>query len=474
MKKIWIVLVIALIVVFLVVQSSVPQAPDWSPDFRSSSTKPYGGKILYDLLPELIPGARVFKSDVTAFEDSRNAGMMEGKTYFSVGYSFAPDDYSTYELLNFVEEGNTAFIAAAQIDGLISKRLGFRVGMRHPYQVAFKAGDYFETGAGIPAAETEAASTEATISAASASDATANDSAIVDAQVPDSAINKKSGESTDSSEIVQQERDSPMSAADWILSYSTDINLLNEDLRLDSGVWYQRFEGYRCFTEMVGTSTCTVLGRNQFGEANFMHFRWGEGDFYISTVPFAYSNFNMLQDGCAEYAARSLSYLPNRDLYWDNYTGKNIGELDSMRLLRQSPALMAAIWTGAATLLLFLVFSVKRRQRIIPVITPPSNATLGFVGMVGNLYYQRADHVVAAHKKIRFLLEYIRRRYFLRTNVIDHEFRDALEAKSGVPRSDIDALFDAIDAVQKQPDITAEELADICRLIDAFYSDCKV
>ncbi len=473
MKKIWIVLFIALIVVFLVMQSSVPQAPDWNPDFRSSSTKPYGGKILYDLLPELIPGTRVFKSDVTAFEDSRNAGLLLGKTYMSIGYSFVPDDYSVYELLDFVEEGNTAFIAAAEIDGLITKRLGFKVGMRHPYNAAFKAGDYFETGAVIPAAESEAASTEATISAASASDAPANDSATVDAPVSDSTVNKKSEEAADSGSAAPPEI-SPKSTADWILSYSTDINLLNEELRLDSGVWYQRFEGYRCFTEMVGTSTCTVLGRNQFGEANFMRFRWGDGDFYISTVPFAYANFNMLQEHCAEYAARSLSYLPERDIYWDNYTGKNLGEQDSLRLLRQSPALMAAIWTGTATLLLFLVFSVKRRQRIIPIITPPSNATLGFVGMVGNLYYQRADHVVAAHKKIRFLLEYIRRRYFLRTNVLDHEFRDALEAKSGVPRSDIDALFDAVDVVQKQPDITAEELADICRLIDAFYSDCKV
>ena len=472
MKKIWIGLFVALIIAYLFLQGSVPQPVNWDPDFRSSSTNPYGGKILYDLLPELFPGARVFKSDVTAFEDSRNAGLMEGKTYFSIGYDFSPDDYSAYELLNFVEEGNTAFIAASQFNGLINKRLGFEVGLRHPLVSAFKAGDYFETGAAVPSADADSADTETATPAPAVSDTTTKNTATADASASDSTVNKKSSQSADSSAVAPS--NSPMSTADWILNYSTEINLLNEELRLDSSVWYQGWEGYRCLTEISVTSASTVLGRNQFGEVNFMHFRWGAGDFYISTVPFAYSNFNMLQEHCAEYAARSLSYLPNRDLYWDNYTSKGANEFDSMRLVRQSPALNAAIWTGLTTLLLFLVFSVKRRQRIIPVIKPPSNATLGFVGMVGNLYYQRADHVVAAHKKIRFLLEFIRRRYFLRTNVLDHEFRHALEAKSGVPRSEIDDLFNVIDAVQKQPDITAEELASICRLIDAFYLDCKV
>ena len=61
----------------------------------------------------------------------------------------------------------------------------------------------------------------------------------------------------------------------------------------------------------------------------------------------------------------------------------------------------------------------KRKQRIIPVITPLKNTSLEFVETIGRLYYQKGTRSGIAHKKIIFFLDFIRTRYNIATNVFN-------------------------------------------------------
>ncbi len=111
---------------------------------------------------------------------------------------------------------------------------------------------------------------------------------------------------------------------------------------------------------------------------------------------------------------------------------------------------------------------MKRKQRIIPVITPLLNTTLEFVGTIGNLYYQSAEHKNIAEKKIHFLMDQIRSKYWLNTNALDESFIVALARKTGKGEDDVRTLVKSIAAIQAKDRISSEELIDINKKIEKF------
>jgi hypothetical protein len=46
-----------------------------------------------------------------------------------------------------------------------------------------------------------------------------------------------------------------------------------------------------------------------------------------------------------------------------------------------------------------MIFTAKRRQKVIPIVRPPANEMLRFTQLIGNLYYQRKDHKDILQKK---------------------------------------------------------------------------
>jgi hypothetical protein len=113
---------------------------------------------------------------------------------------------------------------------------------------------------------------------------------------------------------------------------------------------------------------------------------------------------------------------------------------------------------------------MKRKQRIIPVITPLTNTTLEFVGTIGNLYYQSAEHKNIAEKKIHFLMDQIRTKYWLNTNTLDEPFIVSLTRKSGKQEEDVRALVKAIGSIQSKDKISSAELIDFNGKIEKFNS----
>ena len=60
-------------------------------------------------------------------------------------------------------------------------------------------------------------------------------------------------------------------------------------------------------------------------------------------------------------------------------------------------------------ILLFMIFTARRRQRVIPVIREPENKSLEFTELIGTLYYQKKDHADLVHKKFIYFAEELRR-----------------------------------------------------------------
>ena len=81
-------------------------------------------------------------------------------------------------------------------------------------------------------------------------------------------------------------------------------------------------------------------------------------------------------------------------------SGANRGEKESpLRYFLSQPPLRWSLYLAMFALILFMRFTAKRRQRVIPVIEPPVNTTLDFVKLIGTLYYQKKDHLGLLRKK---------------------------------------------------------------------------
>ena len=226
------------------------------------------------------------------------------------------------------------------------------------------------------------------------------------------------------------------------------------------------------FFAAIDTARATVLGVNDQKNFTFIKMPFGKGNFYLSTTPIAYTNYNILDSLNYLYISRSLSYLPVENVVWSEYYKVNIPPTEStspLRFFLSQPPLRWAVYIVLFSIIMFIFFEAKRKQRIIPVIVPLSNTTLEFTETVGQLYFQYKDHKNIADKKITYFLEYIRTRFYLKTDYLNIEFLDNIHKKSGIALEKIEALFGQIRSVQKQTTISEQELLELNRKMEEFY-----
>ena len=259
---------------------------------------------------------------------------------------------------------------------------------------------------------------------------------------------------------------------DLLSSDSITINFKNPSLHADKNYGFQRMtlDGY---FKTYDTTHSVVLGNNKLNDANFIKIPYGEGAFFIHTLPICFSNYFLLTRSNAEYSAKALSYLPGtiHSLYWDEYYKQgNRGSQNQLRFVLNNPWLRAAFRIGLLAMLLFIFFEMKRRQRVIPVILPLRNSTLDFVQTVGNVYFNQHDNKNIASKKISYFLEYIRSGFFLSTSHLNEEFIQALAKKTSVEEEKVIQLVSLILDVQQNNNISDAQLLELNRQIDYFYA----
>ncbi len=68
-----------------------------------------------------------------------------------------------------------------------------------------------------------------------------------------------------------------------------------------------------------------------------------------------------------------------------------------------------AVYLMMLGVVLFMIFTARRHQRVVPIVEKPKNRSLEFIQLIGTLYYQRHDHADLVRKKFRFFAEEVRR-----------------------------------------------------------------
>ena len=206
-----------------------------------------------------------------------------------------------------------------------------------------------------------------------------------------------------------------------------------------------------------------------------------KGRVTLVMMPLLFTNYGISHDNTRELAMRLLTVgsdgkaIVRLDSSIDSASGGEKSESPLRYLLNHRP-LRWALYMALIGVLLALVFTARRRQRIIPVINKPENHTLEMAEHIGTLYFERHDnHDMLLKKYFQFAAQLRRLAMVDLTDsaYFDQEV-DALALYSTLPRQqladDIKLVWNVL-ADEKQP--SDHLTAQLCDKMDAIIASIK-
>jgi len=233
-------------------------------------------------------------------------------------------------------------------------------------------------------------------------------------------------------------------------------------------------DSYDTYLTKLDTQYTSVLGRDDRGHPNFVRITYkGGGAIYLHFAPLVFSNFFLLHKKNIAYYETALSYLPStsKQVIWNDYFRyrRMRSSFSAFQYIFSNEALRWAFWLLLLLFALIYAFDSKRRQRMIPVISPLRNTSLDFVRTIGRLYFQRRDNHNLATKMAVHFQDQVRTRYHLPATKVDEEFVSRLAYRTGYPKDRLQELADYIQHLPSRAYVPDEELLRFHRQLEAFY-----
>ncbi|MFM2269950.1 MAG: hypothetical protein RL757_3391 [Bacteroidota bacterium] len=404
----------------------------WEESYKPSDKNPFGTFVLHQLLQKYAGGLKMLdKGVIGSLPDN-----LQGSNYVFVGEALYLDSAEVQKMKTFVENGNTMFIASSVI----------------PYNF------YKEVRGNI----------------------------------------------CNSFEVRAYEYENNAYKRDTILK----LNLLHQNLSEREPIALFKTYNYDTTSyhwDWLDTETnCDELNSRFIplgtGDAhtNFAKIKYGKGEIYLYTTPLALTNWSLVDSNRLRYASKVFSHLnPAGTIFWDekgriprevgksmnrraqgendDYRNGNEG-LDSrgpLKYVLSQPSLYWAWYLFLGSILLYMLFRAKRRQRIIPILAQKSNTSLEFVKNIGRMYFLQNDYASLSAMKIKHFQTFIRERYYMSSREMNADFVKTLSQKSGVSEQSIGSIVSIGNRIYGREGVTENEMVTLHHLIQNFYKKCK-
>ncbi|MFO7370916.1 MAG: DUF4350 domain-containing protein [Bacteroidales bacterium] len=255
-------------------------------------------------------------------------------------------------------------------------------------------------------------------------------------------------------------------------SYNEKMRLSYTSGKEDSVFAFPRRMPDHYFSEL-SKSASLVLGSDRAGRPDFILTGLGKGKIYLHCQPLAFTNYHLLY-GNYQYACLALSVLPVSNTIWDQYYKPDrLADTSPVRYILSQAPLRSAYYVLLITLLIYMVFGSRRKQRPVPVIQPLQNTSLNFIRSVGQLYFKSRNHADLAKKKIMYFNEFIRNRYHMQQPFNQQGQSLILSRKSGVEQEFVSKLLQVTGAWEQKNTMDHHELSELHSMIEEFYKKCK-
>jgi hypothetical protein len=251
------------------------------------------------------------------------------------------------------------------------------------------------------------------------------------------------------------------------------INFTSPYLKRELDYYFDRGIAANYFAS-IDTAKALVLGRKYEQLPNLVRYQFGKGSLLLCADPQLFTNYSLLNENGADYAAKVFSYLPQaKEIIWDEHFSRPVVNSDShFRVLFSYEQLRWAYYLALIGLVIFVLYEMKRRQRIIPIIDPLTNTSVEFAKVVGRVYYQQRNHNDIIDKKISYFLAYLRNKYRLKTSSLDEEFTASLIKITNIDQAliqQIIAFINGFEKLDKRNKTNDSYLIEFNKLIEQFY-----
>ncbi len=475
------IVIVGIIILIALLTFNQQKKLDWRSTYTQEDKIPYGTYLLYQRLPDLFNGEIKISKQPLDEVLPKIQDSTDRSNFIIINKHFYPDSLELNALSNYIKSGNDAFIAVNDVSDNFAKE--FKIDIDYSFH------------------NLRDADTLPTHFQLNFYDAALHQSEDYRYELKNVGYRYFLDDSIHIPKKKEIAEEDAFYTDDYFEEEELDsitqdsINNLPEDQFNKYWEDYDDDEKYIFFDfeeqniKLFERTDVQAIGYDHDSRVNFIRLDHGDGHLYLHTSPICFTNYHLLNEPNDEYIATSLSFLPKEQIvYWDeNYKywhrpsygssgyGRGKGPVKSpFSYIMSQPALKWALMIFIAAILLFMIFEAKRRQRIIPVINPPQNASLDFAETMGRLYYNNYDHKDIINKKIRYFFDYVRTKFYMKTIYYTPAFYQDLSRKSGVPQEKVTLLFKLIERLESHEGRIADsDLLRLNRHLEAFYEKAE-
>lgn len=207
---------------------------------------------------------------------------------------------------------------------------------------------------------------------------------------------------------------------------------------------------------------------------------YGKGEVIFVSSPLLFTNYGMLEGNTFVYIFRLMSYLADLPVYRTEAYVKTdamlVAEQSPFREFIKRPPLRWALYLALLGVVLFMIFTARRRQRVIPIMSKLANRSLEFIQLIGTLYYQRKDHVDLVRKKFKLFAEELRKTAGVDISDVNTDDREylLLAEKTGMNSDRLKKVIRQIRLVLHSEDnISVEEMRSLIDAMDTIVRHAK-
>jgi hypothetical protein len=221
---------------------------------------------------------------------------------------------------------------------------------------------------------------------------------------------------------------------------------------------------------------------------NYIRVPYKSGNFFIHSTPLAFSNYQLKNDTAMNYVRECLAYMGNGKTYFDEkdtHYDPYVWEDDSMLppekgplvFILSEPSLRAAWYVLLGATVLYLMFGLKRKQRVIPVNENMDNTSIEYAEVVSQMFMKQSDHKKLVLLKMEVFRAFLRERFALRLPLKqseeDDKFYKHVAEKSFVPFDLVKSIFEEYKYLSAIANVETTVMLAFYQKLEQFYTQCK-
>lgn len=389
-NKKFIYIFVGIFILIIAIQYVLPKPMDWSRTYLSKTKSPFGCYAIYNLI-EGVYSQKLSYNNQTLYNLNNRQDEKTSLLIINDNINFNKTDVSS--LFEFLERGNTVFIATNNIIGPLADSLHIRI--------QYNYGNYFTS--------------------------------------IDSLLNKQGEQIKFTAKNLSKQK----------FSYSQLANV----------TYFETFDSTRF----------KVLAYYQNDKACLIYTKLNKGQLYLMSIPDVFGNYYIVNHKNKDVAYTLLSLINNKQIVWDEYYKTfNITNYSFLKFILESDALYSAYLLLMFTIIFYMIFEGRRRQRAIPKLIKPNNSTLEFVNVISHVYYNSKNHQSIAVERIKFFYETIRKKFNVSTNDVNELFINEITELCGIEKKLVNQLFVYCEKIKNAKEITEYDLIELSRQIHNF------